>query len=312
MPELTVASTTDTQKEIDAVAGSGLVEPEEQIEQPTEGDAEPEEKREPEPEESEGEEKPHPKSAFQKRIDRLRREKGDLEREVEELRKFKAEKTRPAAQVEPKPQPEVEAEPLRAKPKLEDTKEDGSPKYASYEEWVEDLADWKVEQREATRAEREYKTQLETRAQEQISAYNDSVESFKDEHPDFDKVVGQDVRVPQAAVDAIIRLGNPAVAYHLGQHPELCEELSENVDDPLYVVTRIGQIAAQLDTQVTEPQESEQEEEPAPKPKAVSKAPAPISPVRGSSTKSSIPIDEMSYADFRRIREQQIKNRFRR
>jgi hypothetical protein len=41
--------------------------------------------------------------------------------------------------------------------------------------------------------------------------------------------------------------------------------------------------------------------------RAISRAPLPISPVGGSSTRSSLPPDEMSYADFKEFRARQIK-----
>jgi len=40
--------------------------------------------------------------------------------------------------------------------------------------------------------------------------------------------------------------------------------------------------------------------------------PPPIRPLCGSSTKSSVPIDEAPYQEFKRVREQQLKNRYRR
>ena len=43
-----------------------------------------------------------------------------------------------------------------------------------------------------------------------------------------------------------------------------------------------------------------------------SRAPAPIRPLGGSSTKSHVPPDEMSYQDYRKFRDKQEKMRFRR
>jgi hypothetical protein len=43
----------------------------------------------------------------------------------------------------------------------------------------------------------------------------------------------------------------------------------------------------------------------------VSKAPAPIRPIGGSSTKSSLPLDELPYQEYKREREKQAKARYR-
>jgi hypothetical protein len=65
---------------------------------------------------------------------------------------------------------------------------------------------------------------------------------------------------------------------------------------------------AQWSRAVAEEESEPAEQIPAPR----SKPPAPIRPLGGSSTKSSVPQDEMSYRDYRRIRDAEERNRFRR
>jgi hypothetical protein len=319
MSELTVASTTDSQKDIEAAAGAAP--PEEADTQVVETTEEtPAEQAEtPEPEEKPA--KPA-KSGFQKRIDTLVREKYEADRRadaLEERLKALERGEKPAA---PAAQPEPVAQQERAvKPKPDDVDKEGKPKFANYEEFSEALADWKFDERMAREVEQAQVQDREARQREQFDTYNSRVAEFKLDHPDFDKLLGTRA-IPKAAVNAVIRLGQPEVAYFLGQHPEICQELMDNVDDDIFVVARIGQIA----TQIGAPVEKDEEEEgiipagpdtPARIAKTgriarVSSAPAPITPVKGSATKSSVPIDELPYSDYRRIREQQLKNRYRR
>lgn len=68
-----------------------------------------------------------------------------LERELEEARKPKPAQADPTPSARPVPQY------TRPKPTPEDKGPDGNPKYSTYEDYVEELADWKAEQRIAQR-----------------------------------------------------------------------------------------------------------------------------------------------------------------
>ena len=89
------------------------------------------------------------KPGYEHRIGELTSEVKRLKAELETLKIPK-----PAEQ--PKPQPKVEApqQAARPKPTAEDKKPDGTLKYSTYEDFVEELADWKAEQRWAS-AERD-------------------------------------------------------------------------------------------------------------------------------------------------------------
>lgn len=84
-----------------------------------------------------------------------------------------------APEAPPKP---TEPPPTRPKPTVDDKKEDGSPRFESYDDYVEDLADWKAEQREA-------KQQREQAVKAQAVAFNAMVEKGRARYDNFDSVV---------------------------------------------------------------------------------------------------------------------------
>jgi hypothetical protein len=115
----------------------------------------------PEAEKSQQVKKPKPRDNAETRKAQLNAEIRDLLKQRDQLRtevKPKDEKT-----AAPSPA-KVEPQYTRPKPTLEDKGEDGNPKFASYEDYIEELSDWKSEQRiaqtERARAEKEALTAL--------------------------------------------------------------------------------------------------------------------------------------------------------
>ena len=88
----------------------------------------------------------------------------------------------------------------------------------------------------------------------------------------------------------------PALMYHLCQNPEECDRIAQM--HPLAAIKEMGRLEMQLEvathpgpTHVAEP---------------VTKAPRPIKPVGGGATASTVPLDQMSYQDFKRAREKHL------
>jgi hypothetical protein len=111
------------------------------------------------------------------------------------------------------------------------------------------------------------------------------MQQLRAQTPDIAELVG----------DALLALpGGPEATLYLIRHPEQARELQglpEHV-----AVAKVAQLTARLD--------------PAAK-RQRSNAPPPISPVGGSATRSSLPLDELPYAEYRRRRDEQSKNRYR-
>jgi hypothetical protein len=308
MSEITVASTTDAQNAIDQAAGL----------QVKEAEVQPKEGEEPEQLEAEQAEK-KPKSAFQKRIDKLVRERGEATKEVEELkaRLLKLEQGTNGHKAEEPPKKEEQSAVPQTPPKPE------QKDFQTYEEWIEALSDWKVDrkleaQRAATKAEQD-KQAAETAQKQALSAYEERLNEARERYEDFDDVAFRKIDLYEG-VAAIIRdhPNGADLQYYLGRNPKVAKELMEV---PVHVaMARAGAIAEQLGrTEEQEPTSERIEKEAAEeKPnaftprRAQSAAPAPIRPVGGSATKSSVPIDELPYGEFRKLRDQQEKARYRR
>jgi len=116
--------------------------------------------------------------------------------------------------------------------------------------------------------------------------------------PDIAEIDKQsNILIPIAVQDALLALpGGPEATLYLARHPEEAHKLRA-IPEHLQVA-KVAQLTARLD--------------PAASRVPVSRAPAPIRPVSGSSTKSAVQLDQMDYRDFVKAREQQMKNRYRR
>lgn len=112
--------------------------------------------------------------------------------------------------------------------------------------------------------------------------------------------ISDDVRDVLLALHA---QGGPEAAVYLAQHPEDRRALSNMPPDVAAV--KVAQLAGRLAG------EGRAVKAPITSAKPLTTTPAPITPVRGSSTKSSVPLDQKPYQEYRRIRDQQDKARFR-
>lgn len=289
MSEVIVASTTDTQADINAAAGADI----EEQEKPVEGE---------EPEE--GEKKPEPdankKAVAEKRIARLTREGKQKDAAFAELSARMA-KLENGGQAPVKPQAvETKADEPSPKPKPD--------QFADYEEYTEALADWKFDQRiakmeTAAKAEEDKKA-VEAARTNVVNAWNESVKEAMERYDDFEEIVNRNAQIPEVVGSAIVEGGMTDVAYFLGQNPAMCKELMKMT--PIQALVKLGEIQHEL-----APMEATSTEG-APAPKIKTRAGEPIRPVAGHSTKSTVPVDELPYSEYRKIRDRQEKERFRR
>lgn len=240
----------------------------------------------PEPKVEEQEEKPKAKGGFQARIDRLIKQNATLEAALETERSRK-----PAAEKEVVP--EVKGRPVKAD-------------FAGREdEYIEALVDWTAEQKIAKAKQDEARAAEAAQQKETFDAYNRKVAEAKAVHEDFVEVVGQDIVIPIPVQLAVIDMDNgPEVAYFLGSNPELCEELMKMKTSK--AVAEVWKISEKLGESEGE-EEEEAEEKPAAKAKIEEKpgrkAPEPIRPVGNGKTRSSVPLNEMSMADYKKARQ---------
>jgi hypothetical protein len=111
------------------------------------------------------------------------------------------------------------------------------------------------------------------------------------------KTLTVDVPIYKSVEDALLTLpGGPEATLFLARNPQEVSKL-QGVPEHL-ALAHVAQLTARLSHDFNR--------------RPTSKAPAPIRPLSGSSTKSSVPPDEMPYQEYRRMRDAQEKNRYKR
>lgn len=218
----------------------------------------------------------------QKRIDRLTREKYQLQARLEMLERVQQAPQQQSRQVE-------QAAQQSTAPKLE--------QYQSIEEYLDALADFKAAQKaDKVFKEREASERMTQQQREQAKlhdGYAKQTEQARQSYEDFDDVVeNPDLPITQAMAEAIMRSQNGAdVAYYLGKNPTEAARLANL--DPFSAAVEIGRIAAT----VVRPQ-----------PRKATSAPPPIQPVGTRATPVSDP-EKMSTEEWLKWRQGQLKNR---
>jgi hypothetical protein len=307
MGDVIVASTTDSQTEVDAAAGGKKQNEELPPEKPAPTGSEQVENQEevpvPKTEQSEPEEKPV--KNLSKKFDKLYREKKELEERL--------------AAIEAKQQPKAEEKapvPTEVAAKFDtfdawSEKQLAANKPANIDDFLEARDAWKDARRtqqEEQKAAKAQETEIET-------TYQTAVEAFKGDHADWDEVVGEaEISIPVVAGNAIKQLENgPAVVYFLAQNPKEAQKIRGM--SPVLAVAEIGRIAARLEKAPAEeaPTNNTSSRSPDRQP-IVSKAPAPITPLKGGNLRPTrdITSPDIPYDEYRKIRDQQAKERFRR
>lgn len=327
MPDMIVASTTATQKEIDHAVSADwrnpipVAEPEVKKTEEAEPEAEAEElpvtseetqevETDPDSEPEDVQERPTKKvGGFQRRIDKLTKEKTELATKLSDYEeRFKAIEERLAKPAETKTEkPEVKTSEAPAKP----SESEIGTKYKDWNEFNEALIDWKADRRlEAKLAERDQSAQQrETKEIQEArdEGYRETAKEFEKITPDFnDKVnaaIKAGMKLPEQIMEKIKELPNgPAVTYHLVTHPEDALALVQMPIEDGFIA--LGQISFGLGE--TKPQPK------TPAKKSVSTAPPAVKPVTGNSAKSGTSLQELSKRntdEYVRVRMAQIHER---
>jgi hypothetical protein len=209
------------------------------------------------------ENKPRGKTA-QDRINDLTRARREAERERDFYKGLVSQPT-PASPVEGAPKPTADS-------------------FDTYDDYVEALTDWKVEQtiNKQSSAKAQQTTEM-VRAASWDAKLAEAVSTI----PDFADVVGSsEIRLAKHVEDAMVDsdLGGH-LAYHFAQHPELVERL--NNLSPNKAALEMGRLEVALSTPVAKP---------------TTKAPAPVTPIRSAPARqddlAKVPMDQ--YIEMRR------------
>lgn len=230
-----------------------------------------------EEETEDGEQPSKGRGGFQKKIDRLIKQVSATNEEL--IKERKAREELEAKHKEPK--------------KEAAASEDAEPQQNQGEtdrDYLKRLTRWEVKQEIKAQAEADAKHDAEQRVQKIRDNYNEHVIEAKSRIDDWEEVVSQGITIPSPVGHAIMRMSNgPDVAYHLGKHPEIAEQLVEM--DELEAIGEIWKISREI-----APAEKKEERQ-------TRKPPTPIKPVGTSGTQtSSKPIDKMTTAEYRKAR----------
>ncbi len=316
--EISVTSTTDSEKEVKAVA-AGVETP---VAKPAEEKPDPEKKEDPSAEPKKEEVKPAPddspkepvapqaappeqteeekaataeaakneaaakekegepkgKGGFQDSIKRLTRQKHDLQGQVDGLRSALEAATKRDAAGQVVEDPE---------PKLEDFKD--------LDKYNDARVEWRVDRKLKTERERELKTAEDAKTKAIFDTHQARVNEAIPRYKDWAEVAKKAPMLPESVVMAIMEMDNGAdVAYHVMKDHDLAARLGTmSAIGSVMEVARIGATlpggapAAGAPVAAAAP------------PKAVSGANPPIAPVGGSATGSSKEPDKMTHQEYK-------------
>lgn len=248
-----------------------------------------EEKEEKEEEES-PESRPKGQDAVQKRIGELTKKWRSTERE----RDYERQRAEKAEEELTKLKSKI---PATAKPKKEDFEDE--------DQYLEALIDWKADEklrvaREAA-VDKQEKAEDKKAVTEVFQNLDEVMERGREVHEDFDSLVmDKNLTLTPDMVSAILQTENAAeIFYHLGQNPDVAASIADMT--PAKAAVEIGKLDVRLGAPPKE-EKREEKKETAVETKKVSKAPAPINPVKTDGVVDKRP-EDMSPKEYRAWRE---------
>lgn len=228
-------------------------------------------------------EAPKPNPKIEKRFSELTFKQKEAERQAEAANKRAEEAERKAAELEAKLNP----------PKPVDTNAKPLPsQFTDAFEYAEALAEWSAENALNARDKQEAEKKEQAEKAKVYDAWRERTATFEATHPDYQEMLASsDVSVSDAVRDAIVESEyGPHILYHLAENPEIAKALASKT--VASAVREIGKLEALFGVEKpTTP--LAKVIEPASK---ISRAPAPIAPLRGANVSADVPID--SNGDF--------------
>lgn len=213
----------------------------------------------------------------QKRIDELTANWRGAERD----RDYWRDMAMKAQQSETK-QPEPPSAPSGERPKLDD--------YQSYEEYTEALTDWKLDQRMAAQTKEAQDREAQAQQQQAQFQFNQRAQTVREDHPDFDAVVGNPtLPISEAMMDAAYASEKgPEVLYYLGQNPEEAHRIAQL--QPIQAAMEMVRVEQSLERAAN----------------TNSSTPDPIPPVNAGGGRQSVDPDNMTTDEWLKWRESQL------
>lgn len=186
---------------------------------------------------------------------------------------------------------ELEAK-LKPEPiKIEDKEKPNPSNYTDPYKYAEDLAEWSAKKVLKERDESDRKEKIENERKRVIDSWNERMEAIKKEIPDYsEKIASSEVVVSNDIRDAILDSDvGPKILLHLAENPDEATKIGKMTVGKALIA--LGRIEAKLSTPVKESLASDTETKPIAREAEVSKAPSPISPLKGASAPADLPIN---------------------
>ena len=249
------------------------------------------------------ERKPNPK--IERRFSEITKQREAAREEARKEREAREALEARLKELESKAQPKAaQAEPDAIGP--EPKPEEFNDMFEYAKALAEYTADKKLMERDQAEAER--KTQ-EARAQFEQN-WAKKVDQARQQLPDFDDMIqSSDVAVSDPVRDAIMESDvGPQILYHLAENPEFAQELGKK--SVISALREIGKLEARFE-KAEQPQAAS---EPAAKPAvAKSKAPAPITPIRGavSTVENNVDADGNFHGTYQQWKQARLARKIR-
>ncbi len=236
-------------------------------------------------EDEQKEKKPKKNGGYQKKINKLTGKLSAKDQEIEDLKAQLAKGS--------KPESEIKSEKVTS---VSDQKPNPD-NYDTHAEYVEAVADYKLDQREKERVSKEKEDQVKTEYQKSTQAFQSKVIEFKQVAKDFDEVLEDidDIPMSISLKDSILSSDNG---------PKILYELAKNRDEYMRINSlNYGAAAREFGKLEAAYAKSEKNAE-----KKTTKAPPPIDPIGSKgSVKSAKNPDDMSYQEYKAYRAQPNK-----
>lgn len=231
------------------------------------------------------------KNPVQKRIDELTRQRKESEEFARNEYNQRMLAERRAQELEEK------LSKLQPQTFVEEKKKPVAADFKSVDEYVDALADWKLEQKETEREANRQKQQEQEAANARIAAWQERQEKARAEIEDYDEIVGKaDMPIKGYLQEALIESEyGPHLAVHLAKHPKELERLNKLT--PASALRELGKLETKFEKKAETVESTTTTAKPASPP--VSRAPAPIDPLRSASA----PVDKnpgaLSFDEYR-------------
>lgn len=185
-----------------------------------------------------------------KRIDKIVWQREEARREAEHWKKM-ANQQKPLT-----PTPEEATDPTR--PNVND------PRFKSYDEYTEALAEWKVEQR-IQKAHKEFQARSQAdRRNAALKTFNERASKTREKFPEYDDLF-ENANVSDAMADTILESeSGPEIVVYLAKNPDVANKIATL--SAVAAAREIGKIEAKLDDLL--------------QPKTISDAKPPLNPVK--------------------------------